>query len=242
VNETRYARQIVLPEVGLDGQQRLSSSQALIVGLGGLGCPAAQLLASCGVGTLQLNDFDTVDESNLPRQILFAPEDAGRSKVQVAAERLRAMNPEVHLQTIDKRLSAEELAQVLHDTDVVLDGTDNFMTRFAVSDACSAARVPLVSGAAIRLEGQVAVFRNDRQGPCYRCIYSEDDEWLGDCQGNGVLAPVTATIGSMMALEAVKLLLGLDTGPPALQLWDARSNEWTRVAVRRNPDCPHCRP
>jgi molybdopterin/thiamine biosynthesis adenylyltransferase len=214
----------------------------LLVGLGGLGCPVATYLTSAGVAELLLNDFDTVDESNLPRQILFAPEDAGRSKVQVAAERLRAMNPEVHLQTIDKRLSAEELAQVLHDTDVVLDGTDNFMTRFAVSDACSAARVPLVSGAAIRLEGQVAVFRNDRQGPCYRCIYSEDDEWLGDCQGNGVLAPVTATIGSMMALEAVKLLLGLDTGPPALQLWDARSNEWTRVAVRRNPDCPHCRP
>lgn len=241
MDETRYARHIVLPEVGKEGQLRLEKARVLIFGLGGLGCPAAQLLAASGVGTLRLNDFDTVDVSNLPRQILYLPEDAGRPKVQVAAERLGAMNPELNAQMIDRRLAAEEFSEVLKDIDVVLDGTDNFTARFAISDACVAAQVPLVSGAAIRLEGQVAVFRNDSQGPCYRCIYEEDDEWLGDCQGNGVLAPVTGTIGSMMALETLKLLLGLDSGPPVLQLWDARSGEWTRVLIRRNPQCRHCR-
>jgi adenylyltransferase/sulfurtransferase len=240
VNDTRYARQIVLPEVGSEGQAQLARTRILIVGLGGLGCPAAQLLASSGVGTLYLNDFDTIDISNLPRQILYLPADAGRRKVQVAAERLTALNPELVVEKLDRQLGHEEFADVLRHVDIVLDGTDNFSARFATSDACIAAGLPLVSGAAIRLEGQVVVFRNDGQGPCYRCIYTEDDEWLGDCEGNGVLAPVTAVIGSMMALEAIKLALGIDVGPPVLQLWDARSGEWTRVAIRRRPDCRHC--
>jgi adenylyltransferase/sulfurtransferase len=187
-----------------------------------------------------LNDFDRVDASNLPRQPLYTPADVGRPKVEAAAECLRELNPAVHVATVDRRLSDEEMAAAFTDVDVVLDGTDNFTTRFGVSDACSATRTPLVSGAAIRLEGQVAVFRNDGTGPCYRCIYDETDEWLGDCQGNGVLAPVTATIGALMALEALKELLGLATGEPAMQLWDARSGDWTRVAIRRNPRCTHC--
>ena len=240
MNESRYARQIVLAEVGSAGQARLGQARALIIGLGGLGCPAAQLLASSGIGTLYLNDFDTVDISNLPRQILYLPADAGRSKVEVAAERLSAINPELVTETIDRPLAAEELADVLRNVDIVLDGTDNFAARFAISDACVAARLPLVSGAAIRMEGQIVVFSNDGNGPCYRCLYTEDDEWLGDCQGNGVLAPVTAAIGSMMALEAIKIAVGLDAGPPALHLWDARSGDWSRVAIRRRPDCPHC--
>ncbi len=240
MDETRYARHIVLPEVGRDGQERLAGARVLIVGLGGLGCPAAQMLASSGIGTLCLNDFDTVDISNLPRQILYRPADAGRSKVAVAAERLEAVNPEMHIEAIDRRLDADGFAELLADVDVVLDGTDNFTARFVTSDACIAARVPLVSGAAIRLEGQVAVFLNDGRGPCYRCIYSEDDEFLGDCQGNGVLAPVTAVIGAMMALETIKVLLEMDIGPPALQLWDARAGLWSRVAIRRNPECSYC--
>jgi adenylyltransferase/sulfurtransferase len=240
VDETRYARHIVLPEFGREGQQRLSEARVLLVGLGGLGCPAAQMLASSGIGTLHLNDFDTVDVSNLPRQFLFRLEDAGRPKVEVAASRLAAMNPEVSIEIHNRRLDKAALAALLPRVDIVLDGTDNFSTRFAVSDACVDAGKPLVSGAAIRLEGQVAVFMNDGKGPCYRCIYNDEDEFLGDCQGNGVLAPVTAVIGATMALEAIKVLAGLHSGPPILQLWDAGSGEWTRVAIRRNPNCAYC--
>ena len=240
IDETRYARQIVLTEVGLEGQQRLADSKVMIVGLGGLGCPAAQLLAVSGIGRLSLNDFDTVDLSNLPRQILYVPEDAGRSKVDAATARLRTMNPSLAVTGIDKRLSAEQMTEALADVDVVLDGTDNFSSRFVVSDACLATSTPLVSGAAIRLEGQIAVFRNDGRGPCYRCIYDENDEWLGNCQGNGVLAPVTATIGSMMALAAIRVLLGFEPERATLQLWDARSSDWNVVALRRNPQCKAC--
>jgi len=242
VNEARYARHIVLPEVGHDGQQRLARSKVLIVGLGGLGCPAAQLLATSGIGQLWLNDFDTVDLSNLPRQILYSPQDAGLPKTQAAAQRLSAMNDEVSLELINRRIAGvDEFAQIIENVDVVLDGTDNFAARFAVSDACVRTQTPLVSGAAIRLEGQVVVFANDGSGPCYRCIYSEDDEWLGNCQGNGVLAPVTGVIGSMMALEAIKVLLAMPGSEASvLRLWDARSGEWNRVAVRRNPNCRSC--
>lgn len=240
VDETRYARHIVLPEVGRDGQARLARAHILVVGLGGLGCPAVQLLASSGIGHLWLNDFDTVDASNLPRQILYTLADTGRSKVEAAAARVLQINPALKVTRVDRRLAAAELRELLDGVDIVLDGTDNFASRFAVSDACLATATPLVSGAAIRLEGQLAVFRNDGSGPCYRCIYDETDEWLGDCQGNGVLAPVAATVGAMMALEALKLLLGLSSDQPALQLWDARSGEWTRVAIRRNPNCAAC--
>lgn len=236
----RYARHIVLPEVGAGGQARLGRARVLIVGLGGLGCPAAQLLASSGIGHLWLNDFDTVDGSNLPRQILYAPSDIGKPKTEAAAARLLELNPATVIRQVRQRLDVDGFCALLDDIDVVLDGTDNFTARFAVSDACVQSRTPLVSGAAIRLEGQVAVFRNDGKGPCYRCIYDESDEWLGDCQGNGVLAPVTATIGSMMALETLKLLLGLGAEEPTLQLWDARSNDWTRVALRQNPNCVSC--
>ncbi|HMB72597.1 MAG TPA: HesA/MoeB/ThiF family protein [Gammaproteobacteria bacterium] len=236
----RYARHIVLPEVGSAGQARLERARVLIVGLGGLGCPAAQLLAGSGIGRLWLNDFDTVDASNLPRQILYTPADVGKPKTEAAAARLLELNPAIVVEQIRDRASAAQLRELLGHIDVVLDGTDNFATRFAVSDACVESRTPLVSGAAIRLEGQIAVFRNDGTGPCYRCVYDEADEWLGDCQGNGVLAPVTATIGAMMALETLKLLLELDDAEPALQLWDARSGAWTRVALRRNPDCVSC--
>jgi adenylyltransferase/sulfurtransferase len=238
--ENRYARQIVLPEVGSAGQRRLADARVLVVGLGGLGCPAALLLAGSGIGRLLLNDFDTIDVSNLPRQILYVADDAGQPKTIAAARRLRAINPAVDVVEIGERLTADALRAVMAEVDVVLDGTDNFAARFAVSDACLATATPLVSGAAIRLEGQIAVFRNDGNGPCYRCIYDESDEFLGDCQGNGVLAPVTAAIGAMMALAAIRLLLDLEPEQPALHLWDARSGEWNRVALKRNPNCAAC--
>ncbi|HZF28301.1 MAG TPA: HesA/MoeB/ThiF family protein [Gammaproteobacteria bacterium] len=237
----RYARQVALPDVGEPGQARLSGASVLVVGLGGLGCPAAQYLATSGVGRLVLNDFDRVDETNLPRQILFTADDVGKLKVDAASARLRALNPEVDVTTSSERLDAAALAAAVHAVDVVLDGTDNFAARFAVNRACVAARKPLVSGAAVRVEGQLAVFPNRAGDPCYSCLYDDEDEWLGDCQGNGVLAPVPGVIGTLMAQEALKLVLGWPSSlHNALLLWDAKRGDWQRVALKRDPDCEVC--
>jgi molybdopterin/thiamine biosynthesis adenylyltransferase len=237
----RYARQTVLTEIGEAGQARLARSTALIVGLGGLGCPASMYLATSGVGTLLLNDFDTVDATNLPRQILYGPGDVGRKKVDTAAERLKSLNPDARIVATADRLDAAGVAALVQTADVVLDGTDNFATRFAVNAACVKARVPLVSGAAVRLEGQLIVFPNRPGGPCYRCLYDETDEWLGDCQGNGVLATVTGVIGTLMAQEAIKTLLGgMEGRVNTLQLWDAKTGDWSTVEVKSNPHCPVC--
>jgi adenylyltransferase/sulfurtransferase len=242
VTAKRYARQVALADVGEHGQAQIGSGSALIVGLGGLGCPAAQFLASSGIGKLVLNDFDRVDESNLPRQILFTADDIGKLKVDAAAARLRALNPNVHVATLSERLDGAALEDAVGSADVVLDGTDNFATRFAVNRACVARRKPLVSGAAVRVEGQIAVFPNGVGEPCYSCLYDDEDEFLGDCQGNGVLAPVPGVIGTMMAAEALKILLGWDSAlRNALLLWDARRGDWQRVVLRRDPDCEVCR-
>ncbi|HEX5050070.1 MAG TPA: HesA/MoeB/ThiF family protein [Gammaproteobacteria bacterium] len=237
----RYARQVALPDVGEQGQARLRGASMLLVGLGGLGCPAAQYLASSGVGTLVLNDFDTVDETNLPRQILFTAADVGKLKVEAAWARLLALNPEVDVRRLPARLDEAALAAAVGGVDVVLDGTDNFAARFAVNRACVAARKPLVSGAAVRVEGQIAVFPNRPGDPCYSCLYDDEDEWLGDCQGNGVLAPVPGVIGTLMAQEALKLALGWPSSlTNALLLWDAKRGDWQRVALKRDPDCEVC--
>ena len=237
----RYARQIIMPEIGQQGQQTLANATALIVGVGGLGCPAALYLATSGVGNLTLCDFDTVDASNLPRQILFTPADVGRAKADAAKARLRELNPAAHVEAVAKRAEPAELAALVVGVDVVLDCTDNFGTRFAVNEACVAARVPLVSGAAVRLEGQLVVFANRGGGPCYRCLYSDEDEWLGDCQGNGVLAPVPGTIGTLMASEALNVLLGTSEQRfDRLWLWDAKSGYWSSVEIKPDPACPTC--
>lgn len=237
----RYARQVVLPDVGEAGQRRLSESVALVIGIGGLGCPAAQYLATSGVGHLVLCDFDTVDESNLPRQILFSPSDVGKPKALAAKSRLRELNPATRIDVVLERVGEAELAALVDDADVVLDCTDNFATRFLVNQACVAARVPLVSGAAVRLEGQLVVFANRAGGPCYRCVYGDEDEWLGDCQGNGVLAPVPGVIGTLMASEALNVLLGTSAERfDRLWLWDAKSGHWSSVAIKADPKCPHC--
>jgi adenylyltransferase/sulfurtransferase len=241
VSDPRYARQVALADVGEAGQARIGAGSALLVGLGGLGCPAAQFLATSGIGRLVLNDFDRVDETNLPRQILYTAEDVGKLKVDAAAERLRALNPHVDVTTLPERLDGAVLADAIAGVDVVLDGTDNFAARFAVNRACVAARKPLVSGAAVRVEGQIAVFTNRTGEPCYSCLYDDEDEWLGDCQGNGVLAPVPGVIGTLMAAEALKLLLGWGSAlQSALLLWDAKRGDWQRVALRRDPDCEVC--
>ena len=237
----RYARQVALAQVGEAGQARIGAGSALIVGLGGLGCPAAQFLATSGVGRLLLNDFDRVDETNLPRQILYTPGDVGKPKVEAAKARLQALNPEVRIDCLPERLDGAALDAAVGRVDVVLDGTDNFAARFAVNRACVARRVPLVSGAAVRVEGQIAVFRNRAGDPCYSCLYDDEDEWLGDCQGNGVLAPVPGVIGTLMAAEALKLLLGWESAlHNRLLLWDAKRGEWQSVALLRDPDCEVC--
>jgi adenylyltransferase/sulfurtransferase len=237
----RYARQIALADVGAEGQARLGRASVLIVGLGGLGCPAALFLATSGVGRLVLNDFDRVDESNLPRQILYGPADVGSLKVEAAKARLSALNPDVEITCLPERLDGAALDAAVGAVDIVLDGSDNFGTRFAVNRACVARGVPLVSGAAVRLEGQIAVFPNRGGKPCYACLYNDEDEWLGDCQGNGVLAPVPGVIGTLMAEEALKLVLGWESAlHNRLLLWDAKRGDWQNVALRSDPDCVVC--
>ena len=237
----RYARQIALADVGAEGQAKLGRARVLVVGLGGLGCPAALYLATSGVGKLVLNDFDRVDETNLPRQILYSADDVGALKVEAAKKRLTALNPGVEVVALAERLDGAALDAAVGGVDIVLDGTDNFAARFAVNRACVARRVPLVSGAAVRVEGQIAVFPNDGSGPCYACLYNDEDEWLGDCQGNGVLAPVPGVIGTLMAEEALKLAMGWDSSlRNRLLLWDAKRGDWQSVALKRNPDCVVC--
>lgn len=239
----RYARHVALDGVGADGQRGIGTTSALIVGAGGLGCPAALYLATSGIGRLVINDFDTVDASNLPRQILFDSRDVGRRKAEVAVAKLAVLNPEVELEAMTGRLDGAGLEAAVRAADVVLDCTDNFATRLAINAAAVAAGTPLVSGAALRFEGQVAVFANRGSGPCYRCVYSDEDELLGSCQGNGVLAPVPGVIGTLMANEAL-LLAARGRAPleSRLQLWDGYHGGWQTIDLVANPDCPVCGP
>lgn len=238
----RYSRHLVLPDFGAAAQEKLGRARALLVGLGGLGSPAALYLAAAGVGTLLLNDFERVDLSNLQRQILYAGADTRRDKTAAAAARLTALNPACHLERLDQRLNAEELQEVVSRVSVVLDGSDNFGTRFSVNQACVSAAIPLVSGAAIRYQGQLAVFdARDPASPCYACLYPEGDEELENCRSNGVLAPLTGVIGSLMAVEAIKLITGV--GAPLtgrLLRYDARDGSLHTAVLRRDPACAVC--
>ena len=238
----RYSRQILLPQVGIEGQDALRAARALIVGMGGLGSPVAMYLAAAGVGTLAIADHDRVDLSNLQRQIVHRSADIGRAKVASARDALLALNPGTAIITLDSRLNGELLDEQIALADVVLDCSDNFATRFAVNEACVRARTPLVSGAAIRLEGQVAVFRSDRpDSPCYRCLYKDEGELAETCTQTGVLAPVVGVIGSLQALEALKVLLDLGTTLTGrLLLFDAERLEWRTLILRKDPECPVC--
>ena len=238
---SRHARHIALPAIGEHGQAAIADGTALIIGLGGIGCATASYLACAGVGQLLLCDFDSIDETNLGRQTLYGPSDVGQLKAVRAAARLAAMNPDVRLTEIPDRLSADALAEAVSQADVVLDGCDNFATRFQVSDAAVRNGKVLVSGAAIRLEGQLAVFGPDyRKGPCYRCLYKEADESLESCAGHGVLSPVPGVIGTMMAVEALKSLAGLPQETGQLSLYDAATTEWRKVKINRARRCPGC--
>ena len=237
----RYSRQILLPDFDIVGQERLGRSRALIVGLGGLGSAAAMYLAAAGVGRLILVDFDSVDLSNLQRQIVHRTADIGRPKVESARDTLLALNPLIEIDTIPKALDDAELRDQVARADVVVDASDNLPTRLAINAACVRVKVPLVSGAAIRLEGQVLVWRPGGEGACYRCLYRDAAMNPETCAQTGVLAPVVGVIGSVQAVEAIKVLTGL--GEPLdgrLLLLDAARMEWRTIKARRDPACPVC--
>jgi adenylyltransferase/sulfurtransferase len=238
----RYSRQILLAQVDIAGQLRLKESRVLIVGLGGLGSPVALYLAAAGVGELHLADFDRVDLSNLQRQVLHDETLIGQGKVDSALQRLGALNPEVRLVPLREALDADSLAARVAAVDLVLDCSDNFTTRAAVNAACVAMGRPLVSGAAIRLEGQLSVFDPRRaESPCYHCLYGEGSEAELSCSEAGVLGPVVGLVGSLQALEALKLLAGF--GEPLvgrLLLVDAAGSRFRELRVKRDPGCPVC--
>ena len=237
----RYSRQILLPEFDIVGQECLGRSRALIVGLGGLGSAAAMYLAAAGVGRLILVDFDTVDLSNLQRQIVHRTADIGRLKVESARDTLRALNPLVEVVAVPKALDDTELLERVRQADVVVDASDNLPTRLAINAACVRAGVPLVSGAAIRLEGQVLVWRPCGEGACYRCLYRDAGMNPETCAQTGVLAPVVGVIGGIQAVEAIKVLTGLgETLDGRLLLLDAARMEWRTLKARRDPACPAC--
>ncbi|MEJ2528548.1 MAG: molybdopterin-synthase adenylyltransferase MoeB [Gammaproteobacteria bacterium] len=237
----RFSRQIMLPSIDIDGQEKLLESRVLIVGLGGLGSPVAMYLAASGVGELVLVDYDQVDLSNLQRQIIHRTDRIGTSKVESAKETLQTLNPECRISTIDRMLATEEIAEQVASVDLVVDCTDNFSTRFALNSACVANRTPLVSGAAIRMEGQVSVFTGQPGDPCYHCLYGDGSEVNETCSENGVLAPVVGIIGSIQATEAIKVLIGIGTTLNGkLLLLDALHMQWRTLTLKADPDCPVC--
>jgi molybdopterin/thiamine biosynthesis adenylyltransferase/rhodanese-related sulfurtransferase len=238
----RYSRHILLPEVGLAGQRRLRESSVLIVGAGGLGSPIGYYLAAAGVGRIGLSDFDRVDLSNLQRQILYGTDDVGRQKVDAARARLAQINPHVDVTIHPGRLSAANALGILGDYDVVIDGTDNFPTRYLVNDACVMLGKPNVYGSIFRFEGQVSVFWKPK-GPCYRCLYPEPPGAgaVPNCAEAGVLGVLPGTIGSLQATEAIKLLLGKGEGLIGrLLLFDALEMRFRELRLRRDPSCPLC--
>jgi adenylyltransferase/sulfurtransferase len=238
----RYSRQIMLPEVDVAGQESLLAGTVLIVGMGGLGAPAAIYLASAGVGHLIISDHDRVEASNLQRQIVHHDASIGQTKVASACQSLLQTNPELRITGIDRKLEGDELLKIVGDADVVLDATDNFAARFAINAACWEAGVPLVSGAAIRWEGQLAVFDpRDAASPCYRCLYAEGHDEALNCAENGVIAPLVGVIGTCQAIEAIKLLTGIGEPLTGYVLYfDAKRMDWRKLKLPKDPACPGC--
>ena len=242
----RYSRHILLDDIGIEGQEKLRSAHALVVGAGGLGSPAAIYLVASGIGTLTLADGDTVDLTNLQRQILHGTPDVGIAKVASGQSALRRLNPHVEVRALCARVEGDRLHALVEQADVVLDCSDNFATRHAINRACVAAGRPLVSGAAIRFDGQIASFdlRRDassQPSPCYACLFPESDE-VEDaaCSTMGVFAPLTGIVGAMQAAEAAKLVIGLPSLTGRLLLFDARSTHWQTITLERDPACAVC--
>ncbi|MES2935379.1 MAG: molybdopterin-synthase adenylyltransferase MoeB [Pseudomonadota bacterium] len=239
----RYSRHILLDEIGIEGQEKISAAHALVIGAGGLGSPAAFYLASAGIGTITLVDNDTVDLTNLQRQILHTTERIGQPKVQSGAHTLSQINPEIEIIALNERLEGKRLGQLVQAASVVLDCSDNFATRHAINQACVQHRVPLVSGAAIRFDGQISVF-DPRSGtsPCYACLFAPDQQFEEvQCSTMGVFAPLVGIIGAMQAAEALKLVAGVgESLAGRLLMLDARSTEWSSIKIARNAACSVC--
>src|SRR5881227_2120251 len=238
----RYSRHLIMPEVGMEGQQKLKAARVLCIGTGGLGSPMALYLAAAGVGTLGLVDFDVVDYTNLQRQIIHFTSDVGRKKLDSAADKLKAINPYINLRTFDTRLSSANALELFREFDIIADGTDNFPTRYLVNDACVLTGKPNVYGSIFRFEGQASVFATEN-GPCYRCLYPEPPPpgLVPSCAEGGVLGILPGLVGVIQATEAIKLLLG--KGDPLigrLLLVDALGMKFRELKLRKNPDCPVC--
>src|SRR3982074_37215 len=238
----RYSRHLIMPEVGMEGQQKLKAARVLCIGTGGLGSPLALYLAAAGVGTLGLVDFDVVDYTNLQRQIIHSTADVGRKKLDSAADKLKAINPFVNLRTFDTRLSSENALELFRDFDIIADGTDNFPTRYLVNDACVLTGKPNVYGSIFRFEGQASVFATEN-GPCYRCLYPEPPPpgVVPSCAEGGVLGILPRLLGVIQAPETIKLILRLgDSLVGRLLLVDALGMKFRELKLRKNPDCPVC--
>jgi molybdopterin/thiamine biosynthesis adenylyltransferase/rhodanese-related sulfurtransferase len=238
----RYSRHLIIPDIGVTGQRRLKNARVLLIGAGGLGSPAALYLAAAGVGTLGLVDFDVVDVTNLQRQILHGTKDVGRSKLASATERVRDVNPHVQVEGFETRLTSANALEILRDYDVIVDGTDNFATRYLTNDACVLLGKPNVYGSIFRFEGQASVFATEN-GPCYRCLFPEPPPpgLVPSCAEGGVLGVLPGLVGTIQATETIKLILGI--GEPLvgrLLLIDALATRFRTVRLRRDPACPAC--
>lgn len=238
----RYSRHILLKEIDLSGQEKLAAASILIIGAGGLGCPAAMYLAASGVGKLLVADDDIVDLSNLQRQIAHGTHDVGMPKVVSLVKKLEEINPEIVVTGLHKRLDVNSLGELIEGVDVVLDCSDNFSTRMQVNSVAALHKRTLVSGAAIQFEGQLSVFNRTQKSPCYACLYAVDaNEEAITCVSNGVFSPLVGIVGSMMAAEAIKVLLGIgDVLDGRLLVCDVRNMEWRSLALRKDPLCPVC--
>ena len=239
----RYSRHILLEHIGIEGQEKINAARALIIGAGGLGSPAALYLARAGVGRITLVDNDTVDLTNLQRQILHTTERVGQAKVRSGQQSLQQINPDIHVIALQERADGQRLEALVQDADVVLDCCDNFVTRHAVNAACIKFGVPLVSGAAIGFDGQISVFdQRNSNAPCYACLFPPQQQFEEVlCSGMGVFAPLVGIIGTMQAAEALKLIMKI--GQPLigrLLMLDAMNMEWTQIKINKNPACPVC--
>ncbi len=238
----RYSRQILLPQIDIEGQQKLLAGHVLIIGLGGLGAPVSLYLAAAGVGKLTLVDDDKVELSNLQRQIIHTEKNINKLKVESAVESLHAINSEIQLEVKSKRLTKNELIEIVETADVVVDCSDNFATRFLLNEVTQQTKTPLVSGAAIRMEGQVTVYDARQQGSaCYRCIYQDNGELQETCSESGVLSPLLGIIGSVQAVETIKLLTNMgESLTNRLLILDALTMSWQEIKLKQNPLCPIC--
>lgn len=236
-----YSRQIMLPQIDFDGQQKLINAKVLIIGVGGLGSPSSLYLTAAGIGNIVLADFDKVEISNLQRQIVHTYEDIGKYKVDSAKELLSSINPNINIST-HKNIDDSKLALLIEEVDVVLDGTDNFRSRFLINELCVKFKKPLISAAVIRFEGQISVFKGyEKNKPCYNCLYSESDE-IQNCTNNGILSPVAGILGTMQALQTIKVLLNIgDQLSQELMLVDALNLQFRKVKIEKDKKCKICK-